>query len=124
MEMSVVDNLNFCIFAYTRSIAILTNFLTDDIGSRNIKSMINWLKNDKYKVTTLNYSYIRKHGEKIYIYFLYDSYGLEEHEKRERFETTKEELIDVLKQWESMVEDKKKNRIIIKKEGNDILIKS
>ena len=68
--------------------AILANFLNDDVGYRDIDSIVSWIDNDKYQVTTLNYSYIRKHDNKIYIYFLYDGYQLEEHEKREKFETS------------------------------------
>jgi len=114
MEISVISGSS-CIFSYNRPIGILANFLTDDIGFRDIKYMIDWIKNDKYKVTTLNYSFIKKSGKNIHIYFLYDSYGINEHKKREKFETTKEDLINILKQWKDIT--KVRGLIFLNKEG-------
>jgi len=125
IKASIIDNFIIVrVYSYERSMSILANFLNDDVGYRDIDSIVSWIEDDKYQVTILNYSYIRKQkNNKIHIYFLYDGYQLEEHEKREKFETTKEELIDILTQWESLLNKDKVDIIVIKKENNRITVK-
>ena len=106
MERSVVNIRTDCVYASSRPIEILTNFLIDDVGGRSIDSLLEWINDDKYDFSILNYSYLKKDGGKIYIYFFYDGYGKKEDKKRERFETTKEHLIDIAKKWEKAYKEK------------------
>jgi len=101
MELAILVLTDQLLYSNSRPLSILAKFLIDDIGYKKIDSIIEWIKNDSYNSVVLNACYLVKHGEDINVYFFYDGYGREEKEERERFVTSKNELIDVIKNWKT-----------------------
>jgi len=99
MELAVVVAKDKFLSATSRSLNILVKFLTDDIGFRKIDSVVEWIKNDNYSSSVLNASYLVKHKNKINIYFFYDGYGRGKNKGREKFEISKDGLINVIEKW-------------------------
>jgi len=105
MERSIIVS-QICFYASSRPIEILTNFLTDDVGSRSLDSINEWINNDTYNHAILNYSYLKKNNNKISIYFFYDGYEKKEDPSRIKFETTKEQLLEILEKWEQIYKER------------------
>jgi len=105
MKISII---NFDEIKYSSSIplTVLSYFLTDDVGARNVQSLISWLKNDQYESAVLNYSYIKKDENKVELYCFYDGYEREEHKDREKFEVEMPELIRIVMQWRDLYAQK------------------
>ena len=101
MEIAIIVLKNKLLCSSSATLNILAKFLIDDISYRKIDSIIEWIKNDSYNSVVLNACYLVKHNEKINIYFFYDGYGREEKEERERFETSQDKLINIIKKWKA-----------------------
>jgi len=99
MELAVIFLKNRLLASTSRSLSLLVKFLSDDVGCRETESIVEWIKNDSYDSVVLNASYLVKHENKINIYFFYDGYGREEDKQREKFETSKDELINIIEKW-------------------------
>jgi len=117
MHISIINTDNN-IYSSSKALTILSYFLMDDIGTRKIESVINWLKDDEYESAVLNYSYIKKSNNMVNIYCFYDGYEREEHSEREVFVIEKAELIKLVQQWGQVCTTFEYVKII--KEGNSI----
>jgi len=120
MQLAVITSIDDRLYSNSKPLAILTKFLTDDIGFRKIDSIINWIKDDSYSSMILNACYLVKYNEKIRIYFFYDGYEKEEHEKRIFFETSKDQLIELIQKWSNDYINASRHGVIITVENGII----
>jgi len=118
MEFSIILRKHVISYCSSTGVRILSRFLVDDIGGRKINSILDFIKNDKLDSVILNASYLKKHNDKIKIYFFYDGYEKVEDASRANFEIDKEYLAQVIKKWSDVFEKTYKCMIIEIEDGN------
>lgn len=90
---------------------MLGSFLQSDAGSR-IYNWIDWLKNTRYKDTSSNFSFLEKEGNNIVIgcQFSEDPYEW-------TFESSIDDLVYILEEWQKLCSAKKREIIITRENG-------
>jgi len=122
MKLAVLVSPYEPLYSNSRPLSILVKFLTDDIGLRRIDSIVNWIKDERYKSVVLNACYLVKNDEKINIYFFYDGYARKEVEEREKFEISKDELVEVIKKWKVDYIDVPLSSLIITVDNGKVIL--
>lgn len=101
----------------SKKLGILSLFLLVDVEHKSLVDCYrDWILNQQYEDTAGNITFIEKENDKITIgkLFVDDPYEVV-------FETTQEQFLKILDQWEELCKSKPKE-IIIKKEGGIITL--
>lgn len=95
-----------------KSLVLLGNFLIDDCGCSRVDRWIDWLKNPQYEDTESNFTFIEKEGDNIVMgcQFTEDPYGW-------IFESTIDDLVYILQEWQKLCFAKKREIIITRENG-------